>query len=340
MGLSKVQFTKDWTNPDDFPTVETSEAKVREDMQALHDEMKDFVNNTLTVETDAEVARLDGEIERIDNTKATKEELIDVVQGQVPDNSISEQKLSSESVSVRALTEGTKDYLMLSQKAKLQMGLPDDAKNWEAFEFLGAFAEHWWSATHGPGGIGYNERRDSITSPASGYILFAYGDQLQVSKYIRIGDTGVIDLVTPEDFDFTTFPGTSATERMQNGLTELVKKAPCYIQNADNIVFYLPAGSTADMGSSEFTQRTLFLYNLTVKAATENPVVYAQTVTVESYQIPPGETTYEHSTDRHAHQDYEIKDGVEYRYLGVPLWNAVTLTRFDPSDATRLKGGI
>lgn len=53
MALSKISFSKNWTNPDDFPTYEGTESKVREDMQLLHDETKEFINNTLTVELDA-----------------------------------------------------------------------------------------------------------------------------------------------------------------------------------------------------------------------------------------------------------------------------------------------
>lgn len=45
--MEKLEFTKSWRNPADFPTYEPDEAKVREDMQALHDETRDFINNTV-----------------------------------------------------------------------------------------------------------------------------------------------------------------------------------------------------------------------------------------------------------------------------------------------------
>lgn len=38
-------YTKLWTNPSDFPTVETNEARVRSDMQCLYDEALGFVND-------------------------------------------------------------------------------------------------------------------------------------------------------------------------------------------------------------------------------------------------------------------------------------------------------
>lgn len=47
MSLDRLKYTKDWTNPADFPTVETSEDRVRADMQLLYDEIKSFLNEDL-----------------------------------------------------------------------------------------------------------------------------------------------------------------------------------------------------------------------------------------------------------------------------------------------------
>ena len=48
MSISLFSYTKDWTNPQDFPTVETSEAQVRADIQLLYDEAKDKINEIIT----------------------------------------------------------------------------------------------------------------------------------------------------------------------------------------------------------------------------------------------------------------------------------------------------
>lgn len=47
MALDKLKFTKDWNNPEDFPTIELDETKVRSDMQFLYDETKKFLNEKL-----------------------------------------------------------------------------------------------------------------------------------------------------------------------------------------------------------------------------------------------------------------------------------------------------
>ena len=48
MEIPKLKFTKLWTNHDDFPTVETREEVVRSDMQLLFNEIRDYINVTLS----------------------------------------------------------------------------------------------------------------------------------------------------------------------------------------------------------------------------------------------------------------------------------------------------
>jgi hypothetical protein len=47
MALSNLTFDKDWTNPSDFPTVETNEANVRADIQYLFNKIRTYINGTL-----------------------------------------------------------------------------------------------------------------------------------------------------------------------------------------------------------------------------------------------------------------------------------------------------
>lgn len=48
MGLKKLEFSKVWTNPDDFPRYEASEEKVRADMQLLYDELQVALNRLVS----------------------------------------------------------------------------------------------------------------------------------------------------------------------------------------------------------------------------------------------------------------------------------------------------
>ncbi len=47
MSFERMQFTKNWNRPEDFPTYEDSEAQVRADIQLLFDELRDFLNGGL-----------------------------------------------------------------------------------------------------------------------------------------------------------------------------------------------------------------------------------------------------------------------------------------------------
>ena len=47
--MRKLEFSKDWRNPVDFPTYELDEARVREDMQLLHNETKEVLNEMVDV---------------------------------------------------------------------------------------------------------------------------------------------------------------------------------------------------------------------------------------------------------------------------------------------------
>jgi hypothetical protein len=42
-----LSFTRNWENPADYPTYEPDETQVRKDMQSLHDEVKDYLNQKL-----------------------------------------------------------------------------------------------------------------------------------------------------------------------------------------------------------------------------------------------------------------------------------------------------
>lgn len=53
MAYENLEYTKDWKNATDFPTHETSETKVREDMQYLFDEIKTYLNTKVIANMNA-----------------------------------------------------------------------------------------------------------------------------------------------------------------------------------------------------------------------------------------------------------------------------------------------
>lgn len=58
MSIKELEYSKDWRNPADFSTYEGSEEKVREDMQFLFDEVKQYVNGELLPGMEGGIASL------------------------------------------------------------------------------------------------------------------------------------------------------------------------------------------------------------------------------------------------------------------------------------------
>lgn len=58
MAFEPLKFTKNWEDPEDFPTYEPDEAQVRADLQLLHDETKDGLNRLIAALNSAEAAAL------------------------------------------------------------------------------------------------------------------------------------------------------------------------------------------------------------------------------------------------------------------------------------------
>lgn len=56
MALKKLSFTKDWTDPEDFPPVAANATQARANIQLLHDETKAYLNETVTPAVDKAAA--------------------------------------------------------------------------------------------------------------------------------------------------------------------------------------------------------------------------------------------------------------------------------------------
>lgn len=92
MAISEFQFSKTWRDRTAFPTYQDDENQVREDMQVLHDELAAYVNT---------------QIRPVVNDTADAVE--DLVEGSVPDGSITTEKIHD-----GAVTEEKLDPAVLS----------------------------------------------------------------------------------------------------------------------------------------------------------------------------------------------------------------------------------
>lgn len=111
MSLPKLEFTKNWTNPEDFPTFEDNEAQVRADIQLLFDQCRDGINR-LAEEVTAENVpfRRSPGIDAVTVQNALevlRDEITGVTLGQLPDGSVTGAKLENGSVTGEKLAGGS-----------------------------------------------------------------------------------------------------------------------------------------------------------------------------------------------------------------------------------------
>ena len=96
--VRNLEFTKTWRDHTAFPTYSDDEEQIRDDLQCLFDEIKDYVNqkllpavNTITAgEITADGGTVQSELD------AVREGLAGVVLGQLPDGSLTAEKLADD----------------------------------------------------------------------------------------------------------------------------------------------------------------------------------------------------------------------------------------------------
>lgn len=146
MEIPRLKFTKLWTNHDDFPTVETREEVVRSDMQLLFNEIRDYINATLSgvVSTLGDtLAALQGKsgagrigflktaaIDREnvqDAIECVQAQLVNVSQGGIADGGVTSAKLAPGAVDTAALANAAVTYDKIKDKAVGSAKLADNA---------------------------------------------------------------------------------------------------------------------------------------------------------------------------------------------------------------------
>lgn len=145
MEIPKLKFTKLWTNHDDFPTVETREEVVRSDMQLLFNEIRDYINTTLSgvvstigdtltaLQGKAGAGRIgftrtaaidrDNVQEAIENVQA---QIAGVTQGGIADGAVTTEKIAKGAVTTEKIANGAVTYHQIANET---IGSPELANN-------------------------------------------------------------------------------------------------------------------------------------------------------------------------------------------------------------------
>lgn len=145
MEIPKLKFTKLWTNHDDFPTVETREEVVRSDMQLLFNEIRDYINATLSgvVSTLGDTltalqgkagagrigftrtAAIDRENVQ-DAIECVQEQLVNVSQGGIADGAVTSEKVAAGAIGTAAIADAAVTYDKIKDKAVGSAKLADN----------------------------------------------------------------------------------------------------------------------------------------------------------------------------------------------------------------------
>ena len=107
MALSSFQYSKSWRDPEDFPTFEENEEQVRDDMQLLFDEVRDALNRLVGELRAANIPfrPTDGvNASTVQNAiEVVQEQLSETALGQLPDGSVTTEKLAALAVTAAKL---------------------------------------------------------------------------------------------------------------------------------------------------------------------------------------------------------------------------------------------
>lgn len=187
-------------------------------------------------------------------------------------------------------------------------GKDSDAVPDDLFAWIGQYNEYWWSVLHGQASVLYEEKRTAQSLAGATNIhsmydesTFEYADSIFVDQ-----ETGAVSLASPTT---VVVPARNTNETLLRnfGVAVQGKYASGLSFDTDSI-YFIPSG-------------TVFLYpsDGSHYAMRLDDTTTFYKISSETVNIPAGETTYEHSTDRNAYPDSGTVDGLTYQYLGVPF---------------------
>lgn len=319
MSIEKLAFTKDWTSEADFPTYESDATQVRKDMQCLHDETKDYINEKLIPQTEEALGDKadDDNVLHKDETKAftptadthpaNKKYVDDVARnlalGAIADKSITEAKLADEVLDRSYTKEET-----LSDETAALFGLGMGAVPDDAFRVLNAHREHWWEVHAWTPGT---HRTVEITKD---YVGAPESTSLQYADSFTVADDGTVILVEPTTVTISALFSDKTSSTYKNKYWIGMRQA----------------SSITNLGSSYTPLDVVYIPDVSaLESHTSIAEYFYMTPTAEMiayYGVPGvvgGIVDLVHDTNSDAYPDDEVLDGYYYVYAGIPLENAV-----------------
>lgn len=228
------------------------------------------------------------------------------------------------------------DALKIGKTAQKQYGLTSTYPN-DYIEWLGKYNEYWWRLLHGEAYsyTKYVESKTAISGSQNHNFTIWSSDistTIYYSKSISVDEnTGAITMVDPQEL---SKPLVSTSEYDKAALA-IIALAPCYISGVKNYKtewpnpFYIPEGARYNSTISTDSDGIHMVYLDSVEDSSHAPLATYVQPEAQIIQVPAGETTYEHSTDRNAYPDSGTVDGITYTYLGRPFEKFPTMPQIE-----------
>lgn len=250
MEIPKLKFTKLWTNHEDFPTVEPREEVVRSDMQLLFNEIRDYLNTTLSgaVSTLGDtLAALQGKsgagrigflktaaIDREnvqDAIECVQAQLVSVSQGGIANGAVTTAKIAEEAVTSEKIKSGAIQKRHFTSGA-LQEDIPSDELTFAATSTACTLSTHWCKFAVALKAVIFGARFSNLSDT----------DVERKRVYITASGTG--------GYTFTTFGCYSAYVTYKSAGTTKYVSAPVFTtllaSNERALCVVLPDDATAD----------------------------------------------------------------------------------------------
>lgn len=242
MGFTEFEYTKSWRNADDFATYESSEERVRDDMQCLYDEAAAAINRLIseikagnipfTPTASIDSTDLQNALENVQS------QIEQTTLGNLPDNSIVESKLKPGSVTTEKLADGSVTQVKLGEKAVGEPNMDDNSVSGRTIQAKAITRDKMADGV-------YDDKADLVKGKVKPEQVSMRMITVVESRTLELGDAGALLLLNGANITLT-IPANSSVQLPVG--TEIALYRACSdavtVYAAEGVTLQTPGGRT------------------------------------------------------------------------------------------------
>ena len=242
MGFTEFEYTKSWRNADDFATYESSEERVRDDMQCLYDEAAATINRLIseikagnipfTPTASIDSTDLQNALENVQS------QIEQTTLGNLPDNSIVESKLKPGSVTTEKLADGSVTQVKLGEKAVGEPNMDDNSVSGRTIQAKAITRDKMADGV-------YDDKADLVKGKVKPEQVSMRMITVVESRTLELGDAGALLLLNGANITLT-IPANSSVQLPVG--TEIALYRACSdavtVYAAEGVTLQTPGGRT------------------------------------------------------------------------------------------------